>query len=381
MSSPRPGTRWRHHRPPWWPPEEPWPPLDAAGLAWRGMRARFFRRVALGFALVAAMTLGLVLVVAWLAVHMLGPVGPHRWGRLFGGPLALALLIGMIVAIRAFRRLAAPIGDLMEGTARVADGEYSVRVPERGPREARSLVRAFNRMAERLQRQNEQRRSLLADVSHELRTPLTVLQGNLEGLLDGVYERDDAHLQAVLEETQVLARLIEDLRTLAVTDDAGLRLVRVPSDVAELAQETVASFRGRADAAHVSLDVEIPKPLPPVLMDVERIRQVLTNLIDNGLRFTPPGGSIRLTAVATDRDVAITVADIGSGIPADHLPHVFDRFYKSRDSGGAGLGLAVAKGLVEGHGGTISVESAVGQGTRMRFTLPLGIATRGSTPG
>jgi len=322
-------------------------------------------------ALFALMALGLAIVVLWTAARVVGSGPPHRWDRLVGGPVGLAFLVGLVVTVRALRRLAAPIGDLMEGTARVADGDYDVRIAERGPGEARSLVRAFNRMAERLQRQDEQRRDLLADVSHELRTPLTVIQGDLEGLLDGVYPRDDAHLHALLEETRVLARRIEDLRTLAVADDAGLRLVRTPSDMRELARETLASFTARADAGRVNLVLDLPTPLPPVLMDVERIRQVLINLVDNALRFTPPGGTIRIGARVTDSDLVITVADTGTGISPEDLPRVFARFYKSRDSGGAGLGLAVAKGIVEGHGGTISAESGLGEGTRIHFTLPL----------
>jgi signal transduction histidine kinase len=368
MIPPVPGPLWRH-RPPWWPPGEPWPP-PASPAVWRRLRARFARRVAFALALVAVLAVGFAVVVLWVAGHVVG-VGPHPWPRLMGGPILIVLILALAGTMRAFRRLAAPIGDLMEGTARVADGDYSVRITEQGQRDARSLARAFNRMAERLQRQDAQRRDLLADVSHELRTPLSVIQGNLEGLLDGVYERDDAHLQALLEETRILGRLIEDLRTLAVTEDAGLRLVRVPGDIPELIQETVESFRGRADAGRVRIDVDVPRSLPLVLIDVERIRQVLTNLIDNALRFTPAGGTIRVSALGSNREVAVYVADSGTGISVDDLPHVFDRFYKSRDSGGAGLGLAVAKGLVEGHGGTITAESAAGEGTRMHFTLPV----------
>ncbi len=359
--------------PSWWPPEEPWPPVAGAHRAvWKRMRARFLRRVGAVLAHAAIMGLGLAIVVVWIAGHVGGWAGfPHPWARRVGVLIVVVFIFGLVAAMRAFRHLTAPIGDLMEGTARVAEGDYGVRVPERGPGETRSLARAFNRMAEHLQRQDAQRRSLLADVSHELRTPLTVIQGNVEGLLDGVYDRDDAHLRAILEETHVLARLIEDLRTLAVTDDAGLRLVRVPADLGELVRETLASFTSRADAGRVRLSVDLPVNFPLVVMDVERIRQVLTNLIDNALRFTPPGGTIEIGAAQTDREIAVTVTDTGSGISAEDLPHVFDRFYKSRDSGGAGLGLAVAKGLVEAHGGMIAATSAPGAGTRIRFTLPL----------
>jgi signal transduction histidine kinase len=380
MIPPVPGPAWRH-RPPWWPSGEPWPP-PASHAVWRRMRARFARRVAVALALVAILAVGFALVVLWIAGHI-GGAGPHPWPRLVVGPILFVLILALAGTMRAFRRLTRPIGDLMEGTAHVADGDYSVRIAEQGPRDARSLARAFNRMAERLQRQDAQRRDLLADVSHELRTPLSVIQGNLEGLLDGVYERDDVHLQALLEETRILGRLIEDLRTLAVTEDAGLRLVRVPSDIAELIRETVESFRGRADAGRLRMALDVTPALPSVLIDVERIRQVLTNLIDNALRFTPVGSTIHISAVGSNREVAVCVADSGPGISIEDLPHVFERFYKSRDSSGAGLGLAVAKGLVEGHGGTIAAESAAGEGTRMRFTLPVSPEARDprSAPG
>jgi two-component system, OmpR family, sensor histidine kinase BaeS len=365
-------------RPPWWPEGEPWPPAGTPGTqAWRRMRAHFLRRAALFAAAVVTLAVGLSMLLLWGAASVLGLLRvPSGWVGL--GQVTLAVLLGFVlagavVAARAFRRMAAPVGDLMAALGRVADGDYSARIGERGPREARTLTRAFNAMADRLERQEEQRRSLLMDISHELRTPLAVLQGTLEGMLDGVYPRDDAHLSSILEETQVLARLIEDLRTLALADSLGLKLVKTRVDVAEIARDAIASFRAQADAAGVTVQLEASPGLPPADVDPERIRQVLNNVISNALRYTPRGGAVRVRcAPGTPGEVAVSVEDTGAGIPAEELPHVFDRFYKSKDSRGTGLGLAIARSLISAHGGEISAQSVLGKGTIIRFTLPLG---------
>jgi signal transduction histidine kinase len=266
--------------------------------------------------------------------------------------------------------MALPLGDVMEAAGRVAEGDYSARVAERGPREVRALAHTFNSMAARLAAHDEQRRNLLADVTHELRTPLTVIQGNLEGLLDGIYARDDAHLQPILEETQVMSRLIDDLRMLALAESGALRLEKEPTDLAVLASEAVASFRTQADAAKIELSVDAAPDLPTLEVDPARIRQVLDNLIANALRYTPGGGTIRVRCfTSSGSNVAVAISDTGAGIPPEELPHIFDRFYKSRDSRGTGLGLAIARNLVAAHGGEISAESELGKGTTICFTL------------
>jgi signal transduction histidine kinase len=221
-----------------------------------------------------------------------------------------------------------------------------------------------------LRAQSEERQDLLADVTHELRTPLTVLQGNLEGMLDGVYPRDEAHLQSSLDETRILADLVEDLRTLALAERSALELRVEATDLAQLVSETVTSFRPAADAKGVALEVAA-QDLPPVEVDPLRMRQVLTNLLANALQFTGGGDrvSIRVYAGSTD-DVAIEVDDSGPGIQAEELPRIFDRFYKSPDSAGTGLGLAIAAQLVHAHGGEIHAQSEPGHGTRMTVTLP-----------
>ena len=365
--------RFSRRQPRWWPADEPWPPVDSErARVWRQMRGRFFWRIGGLFALLIVFVWSCIALSVWVMVSALGGSGiPVR--DLIGVPVPLGIIfVGLILVARSLRRVALPIGDMLEAAGRVADGDYDARVAETGPREIRMLARAFNSMAERLRAHDEQRRNLLADVTHELRTPLTVIQGNLEGLLDGVYPRDDAHLTPILEETHVLSRLIDDLRTLALAESGALKLQKEPTDLATLTNETVASFRAQADTAGVTLSAEVAPNLPMLEVDPARIRQVLENLISNALRYTPRGGTIQVRCFAegTGR-VTMAVNDSGTGIPRDELPHIFERFYKSRDSRGTGLGLAIAKNLVAAHGGEISAQSEPGAGTQIQFSLPI----------
>ena len=371
-----PPNPWRG-RPPWWPEGEPWPPAGPPGArAWRRMRRQFLLRAVLFLSAVTFFITGASALFRWGAASLLRILGVPPGGAGIGHTslvLMLALVLaGAIVVGRAFRRIAAPVGDVMAALGRVADGDYSARVRERGPHEARTLTRAFNTMAERLQEHEEQRRGLLVDISHELRTPLTVLQGNLEGMLDGVYSCDDAHLSLILDETRVLARVIEDLRTLSLAEDLGLKLVMTPADLEEIARDAVASFQAQANAAGVTLRVEAEPGMPRAEVDPERMRQVLANLLSNALRYTPAGGTVLVRCFAEDpAQIAFSVEDTGSGIPAAELPRIFERFYKSKDSRGTGLGLAIARSLVRAHGGEISAGSVPGQGATIRVTLPV----------
>ena len=335
------------------------------------MRRRFFLRFAILFALLFAFSCAIFTLVVSVIVNALGTNG-------ITNPVFIIAVIfifgGLLTTGRSIRRFAQPIGDLIAASSRVADGDYSVRVAERGPREVRSLARAFNAMAERLQESDQMRRALLADVTHELRTPLTVIQGNLEGLIDGVYPRDDVHLQPILDETRLLSRLIDDLRTLALAESGALQLQKEPTDLATLIGETVASFQAQADSAGIALETEIASNLPMVNIDPARIREVLENLIANALRYTSSGGKVSVQlAVGSgqSKSVEVSVIDIGRGISVEELPHIFDRFYKSRDSRGTGLGLAIAKNLIAAHGGEISAQSELGKGTTIQFTLPI----------
>ena len=351
------------HRPPWWPENEAWPPQ-------RGHfpRNAFFRRMGCLFALFNLLGLFVFLAVIGLIADALGwiesPLHAFRWIV----PLIALLLVffvGMVSAAAfVLRRLARPLDDLLAASNRVAGGDYSARAEEQGPREIRAVARAFNSMAERLQVSDRQRRDMLADVAHELRTPLTVIRGEVEGMLDGVYPADEARLKSILEETQLLARLVDDLRTLALAEAGALQLKREPTDVAALIVETVAAFRSAAEAKGVRIESSGAES-PSQEIDPARVREVISNLITNALRYSPNGGVVR---VAYDGET-ISVADSGPGIPPGDLPHIFDRYYKSGDSGGMGLGLSIAKYLVEAHGGTIRAENAEGGGTRISFTL------------
>jgi signal transduction histidine kinase len=368
-------VHFRRKKPSWWPENEAWPPVQPR---WRAMRGRFFRRVGCAVALVNLLAFFVFAAVLGLVLNSLGVI--HIYYRPLGWviPAGIVLLLftfgSLVWGGRGLRHMSAPLGDLLEAAGRIADGDYSQRVPERGPSELRALARAFNGMAAQLQLTEEQRRDLMADITHELRTPLTVIQGNLEGFLDGVYTPDEARLRSLLEETQILARLVEDLRTLALAESGALQLKKEPTDLALLIAETVSAFRTQADAAGVRIEFQ---PVPDALMlnlDPERIRQVLSNLIANALRYTPRDGAIHLRCATTRSDdgkfAEITVEDNGVGIAPDVLPHIFNRFYKSRDSSGTGLGLPIARHLVEAHGGSISADSQPGRGTTMSRRLP-----------
>ncbi|MFN8108470.1 MAG: HAMP domain-containing sensor histidine kinase [Thermoleophilia bacterium] len=319
-----------------------------------------FRRRLVGIGVLAA---GLFITMGLLGVVF------HHGGRPGAGILVLAVLV-LVWLGRSVRRLAAPIGDVMEAADRVADGEYDARVAVRGPAEVRRLGVAFNRMTQRLQDADDQRRRLLADVTHELRTPLTVIRGNLEGMHDGVYPADREHLAAVLEESRVLGRLIDDLQVLSTAEAGVLRLHREPTDVAALAGEVLAAHGPRAAAAGVRLIPPAGTP-PPVDVDPLRVRQVLENLVANASRHAPAGGWVRVDVRAmAGGGVEVTVADDGPGIDPAIAGRVFQRYQRSADSGGMGLGLAIARGLVESHGGTIRAEAPPEGGTAIVFTLP-----------
>jgi signal transduction histidine kinase len=326
------------------------------------MRRRFMFRFASFFVLF----LLVVVAVNVLAFH--GLTGPR--GRFVPFGVVVLLVLGGVALLRGVRGFAGPVGDVMEAADRVAEGDYSARIEERGPREIRRLGRSFNEMTERLRTNEERRRNLLADVAHELRTPLAVIQANLEGSLDGVYPPDPAHLALILEETKMMSRLLDDLQTLSTAEAGALRLHREIVTPAVLVDEVVAGFQAAAADAGVALEGRVSDGLPPISVDRLRIVEVFTNLLSNALRHTPRGGSIVVGASDVGGAIAFTVSDTGRGIPADELDHVFDRFAKAADSQGAGLGLAIAKSLVVAHRGEITVTSPQGKGTTVRFSLP-----------
>lgn len=377
MRDDRPFASWRsrrhfpRHRPHWWPDEEAWPPLPPADMRrWHRMRGQFLWRMA-GVLLFLLLAAGAVCAATlWL----LGLIRTPGAGMQVLPWLLLGLGLFILAAsLPGLRGLALPLRDLIEAAGRVEGGDLSAHVAERGPRELRALARAFNAMIARLKTTEGIRRRLLADVTHELRTPVAVIQGNLEAMLDGVYPADAAHIQPVLEETRVLSRLIDDLRTLSLAESGALELHREATDLGMLAGDVAASFRAQADGAGITLRVDAPSDIPLAEIDPVRIREVLVNLCANALRHTPSGGSVTIQVEVDEqrRRALVSVVDTGTGISPEDLPHVFDRFFKSRDSAGSGLGLAIAKNLVSAHGGQIEAQSQVGSGTTVRFTLPL----------
>lgn len=378
------------HRPPWWPDDEPWPPTGPGGHRAMGRRHGMWPAVGCVVGLTVLLALfAIAVIVGQVLSVVFGTVGIVT--RPFAGLAFLVLVLAVIGLLRGFRRLATPIGALVDAARRVEAGDYSARVPEvnRGPRELRELTRAFNTMASRLDVDQRQRRSLLADISHELRTPLAVLRGNLEAIADGIHEPDEGHVAGLIEETRVLERLVEDLRTISLAEAGELPLHREPTDPDVLLGETVEAFRATAERKGVHLALDTPDDLPLLDVDPVRIREVVANLIGNAIRHTPEGGSVSVTGASGDRSatgeraaptdgdgshdrpgVVITVVDTGTGIDPALLPNVFDRFARGGESPGSGLGLAIARDLVEVHGGTIDVSSTVGRGTAFVVRLP-----------
>lgn len=336
------------------------------------MRGRFLRRLVFGVVGFFALTFVVSGIATGILTHAAG--GPPRRGPVFGAVALIVVLLvsGALLAARGLRRVARPVGEVMDAADRVAGGDYRVRVAERGPREMRQLGRSFNAMAERLESNEDRRRNLLADLAHELRTPLSVIQGTTEGMLDGLYPADRTHLEPLLDEARVMARLLDDLQLLSTAEAGALPLHRRTVEPAELVDDAVAAFTARAEAAGVALRGRANPNLPALDVDPVRIGEVLANLVSNALRHTPEGGSVDVAAEAagTPGDVAFEVRDTGSGIDPTALPHVFDRFVKGSGSAGAGLGLAIARGLVQAHGGRIEADSEPGRGTRIRFVLP-----------
>ena len=335
----------------------PWGGGPWRGGPWRGFGCLF----GIVFLLVAV-------ALVWTATIILSRLGPVL------GVVAFVAVVAALVGLgRGLRRTGRTLDRLVEATRRVEGGDYSVRVgtPDRALRSVRELTRGFDTMVERLDVDERQRRLLLADVSHELRTPLAVIAGNLEAMIDGVHPTDEAHLTAILDETRVMERLIEDLRTMVLSEAGTLPLHREPVDPDVLVEDVVRSFAGAASTAGVTVRADAPTDLPILDLDPVRVREVLANLVANAIRHTPPGGSVTVSGAVADPWLELRVADTGPGIDPAVLPHVFERFVKTAGSGGSGLGLAIARSLVEAHGGTLDVASSGSGGTTFRARFPL----------
>ena len=329
---------------------------------------------------------------------MAGPGGPEQqpltgeeqdFLNRFNRSLAIAAAVGAVVAILLglvlTRQITRPIRELKKGASRIAAGRLGYRVKVKSQDEFGELARSFNSMATSLQNNEEARQRLLADIAHELRTPLSVIEGTVDAMLDGVFEADASNLSSIKEETALLTRLVADLRDLSLAESGQLKLEVAPTDLISLVRRVVSQAEVIAQQKEITLRLDAAEDLPRVAADAGRIEQVVTNLLNNALCHTPPGGSVAVTAARAGslpdyqggkQDILISVADTGEGIPPQHLPHIFERFYRvddarSRKRGGAGLGLAIAKQMVELHGGRIWVESQPGKGSSFSFTLPV----------
>ncbi len=315
------------------------------------------------------------------------PIGVFRGAGIFRGfsieelLLIIAVVggfIGVLFGILISRSLTAPLDDLTAAAHEIGEGQAHRHVQVKGSVEITSLADSFNRMVDQLQNAELLRRNLVADVAHELRTPITALQANLYAILDDAYPLTKTEIAGLYDQTRLLGRLVNDLHELSQAEAHQLPLTRKPVDLARALEEFAATFYLVAETKDITFDLRLPRSLPLVSVDEQRIKQVLQNLLSNALRHTPVGGTITLNAGVVDGCVQFTVSDNGEGIKAEHLPHVFERFYRvdygrSREAGGTGLGLAVAKAIVEAHDGAIQVSSPgiPGQGATFTVRLPL----------
>lgn len=345
-----------HWGPPW--------ARDGGHAGW-GPGRHMFRRV-VGFVfflfLVGAVIGGLI--VAGLAAFN----GPDRW--VVVGLMVLIVIGFGMAARRMFGRSWAPVGDLIDATRRLGEGETGVRIETRAPGPFGAVGASFNRMAVRLEEEDERRRRLLADLGHELRTPLTVIRGEIEAVLDGLHDSQD--LSHVIDEVDLMERLLEDLRVLALAEAGRLQLHKEPTDIDDLIGEVANSFSSTLERQGVLSEVDVQPAMTEVEIDHQRLHQVLANLVSNAINHMPDGGTLTVNARQDQISVVIEVSDTGPGIPEERLEHIFERFVKAGDSAGTGLGLSIARDLVQAHGGTITAANRPDGGAVFTIRLPVG---------
>ncbi len=286
--------------------------------------------------------------------------------------VALAILLGAFFT----RQIVAPVGKVAAAARKVAHGDLSQKVDVGGSGEVAELGNSFNLMVSKLKQDQELRHNMVADIAHELRTPLTVLRGNVEAMLDGVLPADAVNLNSLHQETMLLSRLVEDLRTLSLAEAGQLDFQPGAMDLKAMSAQVIEGFRTQAAYKHVAMTLEAPEALPLAWADADRTAQVLRNLLANALHYTPEGGNVTVRLAVGSGGVEVSVIDTGVGIPEGDLPHVFDRFYRvdrsrARSTGGSGLGLAIVKQLVEAQGGRVRAESTYGKGSAFTFTVPV----------
>ncbi|MHB8085354.1 MAG: ATP-binding protein [Dehalococcoidia bacterium] len=297
-------------------------------------------------------------------------------GRYFVLGAILAVIVAILLTIAISRPVLAPIRALTLAAQKLGKGDFAQRVKIADKSEIGELATTFNSMAHDLQRDEQLRKDMIADIAHELRSPLTNVRGYLEAIRDDVMKPDKGTVNSIYDETMLLSRLIDDLQELSLAETGEMKLYYQIEDVSALIDQAVAAVRARATDKGLSIATELDAGLPPVNIDFLRIKQVLLNLLQNAIVHTPAGGSVTIGAARKDGMVEISVTDTGEGIPAEELDNIFERFHRvdksrSRHTGGTGLGLTIAKSLVEAHKGTIGVQSEPGKGSRFSFTLPV----------
>ncbi len=288
---------------------------------------------------------------------------------------AAGVLLAIVLSGLFTRQIVRPLDKVASAARRVADGDLSQRVEIKGSSELADLGRSFNTMAATLNRDRELRQKMVADIAHELRTPLSILQGNVEAMLDGVMTADIKNLNSLHQETVHLARLVEDLRTLSLAESGQLRFQPVSVDLKKLSEQVIEMFRTQFARKKVTISLEAPGDLPPALADPDRTAQVLRNFLSNALQYTPEAGTVLVKLSPERKGITVSVRDTGAGISPEHLPHVFDRFYRvdrsrTRSTGGSGLGLAIARQLTQAQDGQVWADSEPGKGSTFFFRLP-----------
>lgn len=285
-------------------------------------------------------------------------------------------ILGLVLGSLLFRQITSPLRALSQSAQAIADGDLGRRIEIKSNDEIGQAAHSFNRMAESLAQADAQRRDMIADIAHELRTPLTVVQGNLEALMDGVYDLTQENVSAVHKQTVILTRLVADLRDLALAESGQLQLEQKTISLADVISQVSEGLEVQAREKGVTMKFETAENLPKIQADEQRITQVLFNLISNALRHTPVGGTITTSAELREGRMLVSVRDTGAGIAPEELPRVFERFYRAdhsrtRSTGGSGLGLTIAKQIVEAHDGQIWAQSWLGAGSTFAFSLPL----------
>jgi signal transduction histidine kinase len=342
--------------------------------SWKGSRRVFILPFFLIFGMISLLFIVGIGTIIYLVLTQQTNIVRGSWLWFFCGIPFIFIFITSIIGSLTFRRFGRPMSDILSAIDAIAEGDLSVRVTEHYPRQFGQLAQRFNHMIAELERADRQRRNLTADIAHELRTPLHIIQGNLEGIIDGVYQPTPEHINNTLDETKLLARLVTDLQTLSLAEAGQLPLHPTRFLLADLLADLTSSFSSQAASIGISLQTNIHDPSKEITADYDRLNQVVSNLISNAIRHTPQGGIISLVTESVSSGLRILIKDTGEGIPAEELPFIFDRFWRGDKSrtqrGNSGLGLAIAKQLILAHHGTIEAQSKINEGTIFIIELP-----------